>query len=72
MPPWKKQSTANTRSHLQSKSKQNNANETVGTNDSYDLDDEQKALAQSGFDEEACVEGNAVDPTTGAVVVRSK
>lgn len=72
MPPRKKQSTASTRSDLQSKSNQHNVNETVDTNDSCDADDEQEALAQSGFDEEARVEGSVVDPSTGAIVVRSK
>ncbi|KFH61844.1 hypothetical protein MVEG_12352 [Podila verticillata NRRL 6337] len=73
MPPRKKQSTANTRSDLQSASNQQNVNQTVDTYDSCDADDEQDALAQSGFDEEARVEGNVVDPATGAaIVVRSK
>ncbi|KAF8985096.1 hypothetical protein BGZ52_011526 [Haplosporangium bisporale] len=69
MPPRKKQSTANTRSDLQSASNQQNVNQTVDTYDSCDADDEQDALAQSGFDEEARVEGNVVDPATGAAIV---
>ncbi|KAF9212865.1 hypothetical protein BGZ59_006218 [Podila verticillata] len=52
-----------------SASNQQNVNQTVDTYDSCDADDEQDALAQSGFDEEARVEGNVVDPATGAAIV---
>lgn len=70
MPPSKKQRTAKTRTDPQSKSGQSNTKDTADPTDSCDADDEHESIAQSGFDEELRTEGQIVDPTTGAVIVR--
>ncbi|KAG0093135.1 Centromere protein C [Podila epicladia] len=70
MPPRKKQSTASTQTDSQSKSAPSKIKDTEDSTDSCRTDDEQKSIAQSGFNEEPRTEGQVVDPTTGTVIFR--
>ncbi|KAG0098801.1 hypothetical protein BGZ93_010271 [Podila epicladia] len=72
MPPRKKQSTASTQTDSQSKSAPSKIKDTEDSTDSCRTDDEQKSIAQSGFNEEPRTEGQVVDPTTGTVIFRGR